>query len=679
MHFLNNLEQKKKNNYPSFNQWSQLFTILNGKEKIAFFLLLLIFVASATYSSSNYYYKNTELVPANTGTFRYGAIGQPQFINPLYAQSSEIDKMLLELIFSGLMKYDENGHPIPDLIEEYQFTEDNKIFEFSLKNNIKWHDGKPLTIDDVIFTIKLIQDPTYLSPLYSNWANIEIGKTADNKGFIKMAQPYNNLLDNLTNLKIMPKHIWEEMTVQLILKNNNLNITSPIGSGPFKIDKVIQNSDGNKIRTILLKRNNDYYSQKPYIEAFQVFFLVEKKNDEGQPSGIAKKQIIELLNAGSLDGAIINNTEQYNTSEKVEKYNIKNPDYFLLSFNTQNKLLSDKDIRKALSLAINKEEVIEKAIHNQGYIINSPILSEFYQDLETEHQYNTSEAITILEQKDYFLQEGVRTKTIKTTSGFELKSNLKKGDNNAEVKKLQECLAKDEEIYPNGETNGNFGQKTEEAVIAFQEKYADEILTPAGLNKGTGRVMSSTLTKINELCFSDTQEKTPFTFTIKTLKNDKLQLTANIIKEQLEQIGIQSSIEALDENDIRKSIINKDYDAILVGQRLLSFPDLLPYWHSSQIFDPGWNLSLIQDKNLDKALERLRKINQTEQEEISKLFTEVEKTISDNYPAVFLYSIDYQYLMNKKLKGFNTKKAIDTTKTFNDIQNWYIKEKRIWK
>lgn len=680
MLFFKKPEQKKRHFFPSFSQWSQFLKVLKPKEKFLFFFLLITFLLSATYSSLDFYYKNTELVPAEYGTMRYGMIGQPQFINPLYAPSSEIDKAILELMFSGLMKYDDEGKTIPDLIDEYKFIENGKIMEFSLKENIKWHDGMPLTINDVIFTLELVQNPSYLSPLYNSWTNVEMIKTADNKGIIRLNQPYGNLLDNLASLKIMPEHIWKEMPVQSIFKNEKFNIITPIGSGPYKAGNIIKNQDG-KIRIMTLISNKDYFGKKPYLNEFQIYFLTEKRDENKEPSGIAKKELLNLLQKGSIDGAIIDSNSSYdkNSFTHTTEYNIKNPEYFALFLNTQTKLFSNKNIRKAVDLAINKETIISKAVKGQGYVVNSPTLSEFYQNKETEHLQGIDKAISLLEEEGFQEKDGIRVKTLKKAGGFELKSTLQSGSSGAEVKKLQECLAKDKEIYPDGTINGNFGDNTKKAVIAFQEKYASEILEPAGITEGTGKVMGATLKKLNELCFADSEDQTRLSITLKTLKNPGLEAAAQEIKDQLSKIGFEIEINALDANDIKKVIIKKEYDSILFGERLFSTPDLLPYWHSSQTHDPGWNVSNYQNKDLDKALEKARKIPDPSDEERIKLIEEIEKIITEDSPAIFLYSTDYRYLFSKELSGLTVKKAIDQTKIFDNVPNWYLKEKRVWK
>jgi ABC-type transport system substrate-binding protein len=602
----------------------------------------------------------------------YAIIGQPQFINPLYAQSSETDKTLMELLFSGLMKYDTEGNPVPDLIDEYKFIENGKIIEFTLKKGVKWHDGTPLTIDDVVFTIGLVQDPSYLSPLYANWSNVEVVKTADDKGIIKLNQPYSNILDYLANLKIMPKHVWSDMPVQSIFKNEELNIVSPIGSGPYKMKNVTQDKDG-RVRIMSLQANKEYYGKKAYIKDLDIFFLSENKENKNS----AKIELARLLKSGAIDGAMIDNNVDYDNN-KTDRYNIKNTDYFALFFNTQTKLFSSKEIRKALDLATDKQDMIDKAIKGQGYVINSPILSEYYQDAKTEHRYDIEEAKNILKGLGYEEKDGVMKKVVTKANTTQIKNTLEVGDNGAEVKKLQECLARDKDIYPDGTVNGNFGSGTKEAVIAFQEKYAEDILKPAGLDKGTGKVAGATIKKINEICFADSEESTELSVTLKVLKTPSLEATANTIKEQWNKIGVKVDIVTQDASEIKKSALKKDYDAIILGEKLYSSPELLTYWHSSQIIDPGWNLSVYQNDDLDDLLEKNRTIIDNDDKKKETL-SGIEKILSEDVPAIYLYSSDYIYAFNKEVKGFALKKSVDQTKIFDSVTDWYTKEERIWK
>jgi peptide/nickel transport system substrate-binding protein len=116
---------------------------------------------------------------------------------------------------------------------------------------------------------------------------------------------------------------------------------------------------------------------------------------------------------------------------------------------------------------------------------------------------------------------------------------------------------------------------------------------------------------------------------------------------------------------------------LLYGQALGSLPDLYPFWYSSQINDPGLNLSEYQNKNADKLLKEARETleDQIKVEDYQKL----QDVILSDAPALFLYNPDYIYWISKKVSGVDTAKIIDPAKRFENITNWYINTKRIWK
>ncbi|MDP2909778.1 MAG: hypothetical protein Q8N69_01760, partial [bacterium] len=116
---------------------------------------------------------------------------------------------------------------------------------------------------------------------------------------------------------------------------------------------------------------------------------------------------------------------------------------------------------------------------------------------------------------------------------------------------------------------------------------------------------------------------------------------------------------------------------LLFGEVLGAIPDPFPFWHSSQKYDPGLNLSSYENKYLDELLEEGRKISD---ENLRKENLEaIQNMIVDDIPAIFLYSPKYTYLSSDLIKGISDKKSVNTSKRFIGIEDWYIKIKRIWK
>ena len=107
-----------------------------------------------------------------------------------------------------------------------------------MKDKIYFHDNKPITADDVVFTINKIKDPIIKSPKNGNWGGVKVEKIDDKTIKFTLKQPYSSFLENAT-LGIMPQSLWNNSPIEL----NNAN-TQPIGSGPYKVDNISKQSGG---------------------------------------------------------------------------------------------------------------------------------------------------------------------------------------------------------------------------------------------------------------------------------------------------------------------------------------------------------------------------------------------------------------------------------------------------
>jgi len=628
--------------WPSRSQWKCFLKVLNKKEKIFFFVFLFLTISSTFFLLRSFYLKNTQIQPTIGGTHIEGVIGQPRFINPIYA-NSDVDRDLVELLFSGLMKYKGEGLEIvPDLVEKYEVEQDGRVYKFYLKKNLFWSDGQPLTADDVVFTIKTIQNPNYKSPLMANWIGIEVEKISDLGVEFRISKPYSAFLENCT-VKILPKHIWKNISPENFpLDINNLNA---VGSGPYKI-KEIKRDKQNLIESIVLNINPFYSGKKPYIPTIKFLFFSNKE------------ELIKAAKKEKIKGFSLSYFEKINDEWKINF--LQMPRYFAVFFNPEkSEFLKEEKFRKALNFATNKEEIISKVLkisketNTKNFIVNSPILPRFYNLSPPEfvYSFDLEKAKQLLDELDLKDEngDGFREKIIKEEAPFQFKSELKKGSKGKEVEELQKCLAKDSSVYPEGEITGYFGKKTEEAVIKFQEKYKDEILTPWGFTKGTGIVSKTTRKKLNEICFSEKVETLPLKISLATVDQEEMLKIANILK---------------------------NYQALLFGEILGAIPDPFPFWHSSQIRDPGLNLAIYENKKADQFLEKARK--SLSLDDLFENLVSFQNILIKDAPVVFLYNPGYIYYLSGEIKTTKIQKIIDPSKRFSDIENWYIKTKRVW-
>lgn len=625
-------------------------------------MLLAVFLISGIYLVISSYIGLTNETPANGGTLREGILGQPRFINPIYAASNDIDRDLVELIYSGLFKYNGSGEVVPDIVKEFSVENDGKVYNLTLKENVKFHDGKPLTADDVIFTIKTVQNPDFKSPIQAKWLDVKVEKISQYQIIFTLKNAYPAFLETLC-LKILPDHIWSEISSENFpLSSYNFK---PIGSGPFKLQNIIQNKAG-EITSANLIKFNDYYDQKPYINKINFLFFKEEKDLEQA----AENNTIDTFSLFSGTYKSI-----YNFSE----YSFIIPRYFALFFNpAKSELLTQNTVRLALNLATDKKEIIEKILSNKGVTIESPFLLDIYNsgNATPSNEFNQAKAKDLLIKAGFIEQDGKLVKT-KNAETMNFVSTLSLNSTGKAVEYLQQCLAKFSDIYPNGEITGSFGAKTKEAVIKFQNKYSDEILKSSGQATANGVVGPSTRKKLNEVCVVSQGQNIPLKITIKTPTDPMLQKTAELLKEQWAKIGIETEIIALSITDIKQTVIKeRDYEAILFGQILGIVPDPFPFWHSSQRIYPGLNLADYKNTKVDKLLEQIR--TSSDKNVLIEKTTQAQDLLIADEPALFLFNPDFIYLASSRIKGIKSHIIADPSQRFANIENWYINTRRVW-
>ncbi len=662
--------------FPSFSQWKQIFKVLKRGEKITVLVLAVLATGSLLFLATNFYINNTKIVPAFGGAYAEGVVGQPRFINPIYGETNDIDRTLIDLIYSGLMTYDKDGKIVNDLADSVTVSDDGKTYDFQLKNNIFWQDGKPLTTDDIIFTIKTIQNSDYKSPLRANWIGIEVRKNSDKSLGFTLKTPYNSFLENST-LKIIPKHIWENVLAEnFALSSYNLQ---PIGSGQYTLSNL-QQADTGFIKSIELESNHKYYNKPPYISNISFQFFANK-ND-----------LIRAANAKTIDGfslTALDNSQAlaekeirqgWSTNEKFAVYSMALPRYFAVFFNTnKTKILSDSDIRKALNYSVDKQELINQinlSVKSKVSLVDSPILPDFFgfQSSSNPYKFDAEQAKKLLDKSGFKdLGSGQRAKSNNKKPAFQFKNYLALRSKSKDVTELQGCLARLDVNFKNlmqDEVNGTYGKGTEGAVTEFQKKYLQG-------TEPTGEIGKATRQKLNELCVIPQDNSLFLKFMLTTINQPQLVQIANALKNSWQKVGVTVDIKAVEISELKSIIKTRDYDALLYGEALGSEPDLYPFWHSSQVNDPGLNLSTYQNKDADQLLKEARETLDItiKQENYEKL----QNIIIGDAPALFLYNPDYIYWVSQKINGINTTRIVDPAKRFSNVSEWFIKTKRIFK
>jgi len=176
--------------------------------------------------------------PLAVRPYREGTIGEAVSVSPLTARS-QVDRDLVALIFSGLVRNGPGGTIVPDLAEHWSVDDKGTTWTVRLRDDARWHDGEPVTADDVVYTISTLQDPAYTGPAATSWEEVTVSALDDRTVRFTLATPLGGFLQTLTQ-PLVPAHILADVPVEL-LPDHPFG-QQPIGSGPFSL--VDLSSDG---------------------------------------------------------------------------------------------------------------------------------------------------------------------------------------------------------------------------------------------------------------------------------------------------------------------------------------------------------------------------------------------------------------------------------------------------
>jgi peptide/nickel transport system substrate-binding protein len=596
-----------KSKIPSAKQIKYIGRFLSPRESLIIKICLAIIFINVSFLGFNYIKNHLEVVPTVGGEYTEGVVGFPKYINPLYSSANDIDNDIGNLVYSSLFKRDKNNELIGDLAESYEIKNEGKNYLITLKNNIKWHNGDDLTVDDVLFTFKAIKNNNYKSPLRSGFFGVDLEKIDDQNIEFILEEPYAAFL-NLLTFGILPENLWFQINPESAgLAELNLK---PIGSGPYKFSSLKKDKSGN-LKSYHLSLNENYYGDKHYVEKINFKFF---PSTEEAINNINNNEIdsINYLPRNMISGLVAKDSLMFH------KMNLPQINAIFLN-QKNNSALEDIKIREALSLAINKNDIIFNIFSGEARSIDGPILpSNFAYNNDLERiKYNPQEAEKRLDEAEW------------------------------EKTEITEDDIKKSDIEKNSE----------------DENIAKKALGVLEMGEGSWRIKDGEYLKIH----------------LSTVEAaDNIEVVSHI-KTDWEKIGIKTITNIIPLSQIQSEIIRpRNFEALLYGQITGNDPDSYAFWHSSQTTENGLNISNYSNKEVDKLLEDARLIfNVDERIEKYKKFQEI---IAKEIPAIFLYSPTYTYVQAKKVKGFEIKNIILPHDRFNNINEWYIKtgKKIIW-
>lgn len=512
----------------------------------------------------NAYYTATEEIPARGGSFVEGIVGQPTFINPLLSSGSDADESAIELLFPDFNNF----------IESYATSTDRKTISITLKKQLMWDDGMPLTADDVVFTVETMQDILVRKVATNAWQGVIAEKINDDEVRFTLREPSAFFEETVRKMKIAPHHIFGAIpTANLRLSAYNLE---PVGAGPWKFTRMDSNRSGF-ITKISLTPNPHYIGTEPLITDFSLRFY---QNEDSA---------INAFNTKEVDGLGGISPEQIKLLLIGHRLlSISLPRYYAIFFNPNTQpALKEKEVRQALAAAIDRKKLTHELFNDYAATARGPLTPQ--------------------------------------TEGYS-----------------EEALA-----------------------IPVDSIESAKLLLDAGgwlINPEDG-IRYKTIDK-NRIKLEFTALVPDIPFLVDAME---------IIKNEWAAIGIKATITKTSVEDMQKGPLKtRNYEMVVFGNVLKGSPDIFAFWHSSQKFYPGLNLSMYENKAVDAILSELQK---AEKPDITQL-TKLQELIHKDAPAAFLMNPNYLYVIPQNLHGFNTEGLITSKERLKDAATWYIRTRR---
>ncbi len=544
---------------------------------VVFFIALLLGIERI----SNHF---SVTIPARGGQLSEGVVGFPELISPIFADSNA-EHDLVRLIYSGLMRVSETGEIMPDLAESFEISEDDLVYTFNINPEAKFHDGTPVTAEDVVFTVEQVKSPANNSPLAIMWANVTAEAINEHTVTLTLSEPNAGFFEQVT-IGILPKHLWETAPIGSL---RFIELSSfPVGSGPFQVRKVKRSESIGIPIKYSLTAFNGYVHGRPYLDKIDISFY---SNED---------ELLDALNKGNIKGTSLLSPQSLSSVNDKSKQIVSAPmqRVFGVFFNqTEGSVLTEKAVRRAIEEAIDKERLVKSVFGDYARTAHSPIPAIMLGDAPAEEVEELDDEDTEDEEKKFL--PGERT-----------------------------LVAADWEL--NAETG-------------IREKD-DESLS----------------------------------ITISTADGREFIAVAEFIKQSLERIGFDITIETHDVAYLNQEIIRpRNYEVLLFGEAFDRMVDLYPFWHSSQRDDPGLNVARYANSDVDRLLRELR----TERDPLERieLIDSISESISEDIPAVFLYSPEFLYLNDKQIKNVTVPNIVRSSDRFSNISKWYMYTDTVWK
>jgi len=506
--------------------------------------------------------------PAFGGTYVEGVAGAPLYFDPIIA-ATNVDQDVSGLVFTGLTRFERDGTIVADLASSFEADPTGKIWTFTIRSDANWQDGAPVTADDVMYTVGLLQDPAYTGPFADAFRGVTVEALAPKIVRFTLPDVYAPFAAS-TTVALLPAHLLGKVAFA-DLARQPFNV-QPIGTGPFRVSEVDS-------RQVTLVRSDDFYRTKPARARAYLDKVVLRFYRDGS-------EALAALARGEVDatgGLSPQDASRARTLKSVDLFSLPTNDFTALFLNVRpsKAVFRDLAVRRAIATAIDRGKVLQAAVDGRGTVADEfvpPPSWAFARDIPR-YPFSATDAKALLDAAGWIDHDadGIRDK-----GGVALKFSISTSDEPQRIAAAQRIA----------EDLGTVGMKIDVITVPFAE------------------------------------------------------LVDRVARQ-------------------------REFDALLVGITVGNDPDPYPFFHSSQVNDPGDDFSGYSTLAMDRLLEQARKtVDQTKRRD---LFAQVWTAIATDVPVVFLYYTDYLYAQSHTLQGFRVAPVNDPPQRFWNVEDWYVK------
>ena len=297
--------------------------------------------------------------PLAGGDYIEGVIGAPVHLNPLVVDpaADPVAADIQRLVFEGLTRPGPDGLPMPALAESWAVDESGTVYTFTLRNGVTWHDGAPVTVDDVLFTLRAVQGPAFAGDqnIATFWRTVLVDRVGERSVSFRLEAPFAPFL-RLTGFPILPAHLLRNVPPEQWEAHpfNRL----PVGAGPYRLVELDE-------QRALLRANPRYFGATPFIETIELRFF---RTEQDVFAALTRSEIQGLAFTG------VSALADVNLPRGIVRRQALLDGYTALSFNLRDGPLTDLGTRRALATALDKDALIANVLAGKVMRLDTPIL-----------------------------------------------------------------------------------------------------------------------------------------------------------------------------------------------------------------------------------------------------------------------------------------------------------------